>query len=49
MHPARINGLPGLVIHLADGPETIAIETNGEQIVAIYIVRNPDKLRHLRS
>lgn len=49
LQPARINGLPGLVIHLADGPETIAIETNGEQIIAIYIVRNPDKLRHLRS
>jgi len=47
IQPARINGLPGLVIHMPDGPETMAIETNGEQIIAIYIVRNPDKLRHL--
>ncbi|MGE0402357.1 MAG: sigma-70 family RNA polymerase sigma factor [Kofleriaceae bacterium] len=45
--PARINGLPGLVIHGDAGPETIAIETDGEKIVAIYIVRNPDKLKHL--
>lgn len=44
---ARINGLPGFVYHLADGVETIAIETSGEQIVAIYAVRNPDKLGHL--
>jgi RNA polymerase sigma-70 factor (ECF subfamily) len=43
--PVRINGLLGVVISAADGPETIAIETNGERIVAIYIVRNPDKLR----
>jgi RNA polymerase sigma-70 factor (ECF subfamily) len=47
--PARINGLPGLVIHGAEGPETIAIEIDGERIVAIYIVRNPDKLGHLHS
>ncbi|MFN0247727.1 MAG: sigma-70 family RNA polymerase sigma factor [Kofleriaceae bacterium] len=45
--PARINGLPGLVIHGDAGPETIAFETDGEQIIAIYIVRNPDKLKHL--
>jgi len=45
--PARINGLSGLVIHTADGPETISIETDGEHIVAIYIIRNPDKLKHL--
>jgi hypothetical protein len=36
-----------LVIHMPDGPETIAIETNGEQVTTIYIVRNPDKLKHL--
>ncbi len=49
MTPARINGLPGLVVRMVDGPETLSIETDGERIVAIYIVRNPDKLRHLRS
>lgn len=45
--PARINGLPGLVVHGDEGTETIAIESDGEKIVAIYIVRNPDKLKHL--
>ena len=47
--PARINGLPGFVIRGAEGLETIAIETDGTSVVAIYIVRNPDKLMHLRS
>ncbi|CAN5858967.1 sigma-70 family RNA polymerase sigma factor [soil metagenome] len=45
--PVRINGLPGFVLHVADGVETISLETSGEQIVAIYAIRNPDKLRHL--
>ena len=44
---ARINGLPGFVLRDATGVETIAVETSGEQIVALYIIRNPDKLRHL--
>jgi RNA polymerase sigma-70 factor (ECF subfamily) len=45
--PARINGLPGFVLHEAEGLETIALETSGDKIVAIYEIRNPDKLRHL--
>ncbi|HEX7281009.1 MAG TPA: sigma-70 family RNA polymerase sigma factor [Vicinamibacterales bacterium] len=45
-----INGLPGIVI---DGP-TGVVQTNGFEIEdgvvrAIYIVRNPDKLRHLTA
>jgi RNA polymerase sigma-70 factor (ECF subfamily) len=45
---ARINGLPGLVLHLADGPETIAFEPDADgRIAAIYAVRNPDKLAHV--
>ena len=43
----QINGLPGFVVHTADGIETLALEIAGDQIVAIYGVRNPDKLRHL--
>ncbi len=46
-HPARINGLPGLIVHGAEGLETIAIEVDGDRITAIYIVRNPDKLKHV--
>jgi len=44
---AWINGLPGFVIRSTDGVETLAIEIEGDVIVALYVVRNPDKLRHL--
>jgi RNA polymerase sigma-70 factor (ECF subfamily) len=44
--PARINGLPGLVSREQDGTlQTMAFESDGERIVAIYVVRNPEKLR----
>jgi len=48
---ASINGLPGFVLHTADGVQTTAFEVDaeGDRIVAIYTVRNPDKLRHLAS
>lgn len=43
-----INGLPGFVTREADGElQTTALEIEGEQVVAIFVVRNPDKLRHL--
>ncbi len=45
--PVRINGLPGFVLHEPEGLETLALEIDGERIVAIYAIRNPDKLRHL--
>lgn len=44
---ADINGLPGFVVRLADGLETLSLEIANDQIVAIYGVRNPDKLKHL--
>lgn len=44
----RVNGWPGLLLHLADGPETIAFEPGPDgRIAAIYAMRNPEKLRHL--
>jgi len=44
----RINGLPGMVMQLEDGPETLALEPGRDgRIAAIYIVRNPDKLEHV--
>ena len=46
---ASINGLPGFVVHAEDGVQTTALEVEGDQIVALYVVRNPDKLRHLVS
>ena len=45
--PATLNGLPGFVFHTAEGTETLAFEVAEDQVVAIYLVRNPDKVRHL--
>ena len=43
-----INGLPGFVTLEADGElQTTALEIEDGKIAAIYIVRNPDKLKHL--
>lgn len=46
----RVNGLPGLVLHLSDGPETLAFEPGEDGLIAaIYAVRNPEKLAHLAT
>ncbi|MBB5222939.1 RNA polymerase sigma-70 factor (ECF subfamily) [Amaricoccus macauensis] len=43
-----VNGLPGFITREADGElQTTALEIEGDRIAAIYVVRNPDKLRHL--
>jgi len=43
-----INGLPGFVTLEADGElQTTALDIDDGKIVAIYVVRNPDKLKHL--
>lgn len=47
MEPTTLNGLPGFVFHAAEGTETLAVEVAGGVIVALYAVRNPDKVRHL--
>jgi RNA polymerase sigma-70 factor (ECF subfamily) len=48
MRPARINGLPGVILRNDDGLSTMAFEPNGEgRLAAIYIMRNPEKLRHV--
>ena len=46
--PAVINGAVGALLYL-DGELdlTLSMAIDGEKIAAIYIVRNPDKLRHL--
>jgi RNA polymerase sigma-70 factor, ECF subfamily len=46
---ASINGLPGFVLGTEDGLQTLAFEVDADRIVALYTVRNPDKLRHLVS
>lgn len=45
---ACINSLPGIITREADGKvQTTALDIEGDLIRAIYVVRNPDKLRHL--
>lgn len=43
----QLNGLPGFVLRTDEGVETLALEIAGDEIVALYAVRNPDKLGHL--
>jgi RNA polymerase sigma-70 factor (ECF subfamily) len=46
--PARINGLPGLVMQDAAGlTQTLAFEIRDGAIATLYLMRNPDKLRHV--
>ena len=48
LRPATINGLPGIIVDGAEGPvQSAAFEIVGDVIRALYVVRNPDKLRHL--
>jgi RNA polymerase sigma-70 factor (ECF subfamily) len=45
---APINGLPGAIVDSPEGPvQTAAFEIDGDVIRAVYVVRNPEKLRHL--
>jgi RNA polymerase sigma-70 factor (ECF subfamily) len=45
---AIVNGLPGIIVEAPEGPvQTAAFEIEGDVIRALYVVRNPDKLRHL--
>ena len=47
--PATVNGLPGFVMREYDGSiDTMALEIHDGHIVAIYLTRNPEKLRHVR-
>jgi RNA polymerase sigma-70 factor (ECF subfamily) len=49
MRAATVNGLAGFVMREEDGSlDTMAFEHRDGRIVAIYVVRNPDKLRHVR-
>jgi RNA polymerase sigma-70 factor, ECF subfamily len=45
-----INGLPGFVTIEEDATlQTTALQIEDDKIIGIYVVRNPDKLRHLGS
>jgi RNA polymerase sigma-70 factor (ECF subfamily) len=46
--PARINGMPGLIGYVGGTPLfTLSLDIVEGRIAGVYIVRNPDKLRHL--
>ncbi|HVY94314.1 MAG TPA: sigma-70 family RNA polymerase sigma factor [Bryobacteraceae bacterium] len=48
MRFASINGLPGIILDSPEGPvQTTAFELEDGVIRALYVVRNPDKLRRL--
>ena len=48
VHAGFINGLPGFVTREADGElQTTALDIEDGKITAIYVMRNPDKLKHL--
>jgi len=50
VHITRINGMPGFVTAFSDGSlQTTALEIERGSIAAIYVVRNPEKLRHLAA
>jgi len=47
---ATINGLPGVIVDSPEGAvQTAAFEIERDVIRALYVVRNPDKLRHLAA
>lgn len=44
----RVNGYPGFLLRLEDGPTTFAFAPGEDgRIAAVYAVRNPDKLKHI--
>ncbi|MFC7554352.1 hypothetical protein ACFQU7_22335 [Pseudoroseomonas wenyumeiae] len=50
LHLGRINGLPGYVTLEADGlPQTTALDIHDGRIIAIHVMRNPEKLAALRG
>jgi RNA polymerase sigma-70 factor (ECF subfamily) len=47
--PAIVNGLAGFVMREDDGSiDTMALEHRHGRIAAIYLIRNPEKLHHVR-
>ncbi|WP_304179881.1 RNA polymerase sigma factor SigJ [Phenylobacterium aquaticum] len=46
----RINGYPGVILEREDGPMTVAFQPGeGGKLAGVYMVRNPDKLGHLKA
>jgi len=50
MRFGTVNGLPGVIVEGPEGPvQTTAFEIEGDVVRALYVVRNPNKLRHLTT
>jgi RNA polymerase sigma-70 factor, ECF subfamily len=48
VYKGLINGLPGFVTLEPDGMvQTTSLDIKDSRIIGVYIVRNPEKLRHL--
>jgi RNA polymerase sigma-70 factor, ECF subfamily len=48
LHFGLVNGMPGIIAYTPDGSaRSAAFEIDGDRIRAIYVVLNPEKLRHL--
>ena len=48
LNKGLINGLPGFVTLEKDGMvQTTSLDIEDGRIVGVYVVRNPEKLRHL--
>lgn len=48
LYKGQINGLPGFVtLEAGDTLQTTALQIEDGRITAIYVVRNPEKLRHI--
>jgi len=47
---ARINGMPGFATIEADGlPQTMSFEVKDGKVTGIYVIRNPEKLKHVTA
>jgi RNA polymerase sigma-70 factor (ECF subfamily) len=48
LEAVRINGWPGFVVQMEDGPSTVAFEPGPDGLIAaVYYMRNPEKLAHV--
>lgn len=46
----HLNDMPSIVLIEADGlPRTISLDIRDGKVAAVYIIRNPDKLRHIHK
>ena len=51
IEPTHLNGAPGVIVRRPDGAADTALSLHvaDGRIADVYVVRNPDKLRHLRT